>query len=333
MQYAALKSIEYYLPETVLTNEDLAKQFPEFPADKILGKTGIRQRHVAAVDEQSSDMAFKVAKKLLDTQVIAPEQIDFLLFCTQTPDYLLPTSACMLQTRLGLPTSTGAIDFNLGCSGYVYGLSLAKALIESGQAKNVLLLTADNYTKLLEREDKSVRTIFGDAATASLVSAVETDLPCISPTVYGTDGRGAENLIVKGRGMRCHMDATVDPFLRMHGPKIFEFTLDVVPRLLKDILSRNNLCMENMDLFVFHQANAYMLEHLRKKLNIPRDKFLVTMDFCGNTVSSTIPIALKEAEKRNILSTLKHVVLVGFGVGYSWAGNIIDCTKIIGKGF
>ncbi len=328
MLVAAIKAVEYYLPEQMLTNENLEALFPEFPADKIFAKTGIRQRHIAAVEEQSSDMAVKAAQKLFSGKQVSAAQIDFVLFCTQTPDYLLPTSACLIQMKLGLPHSVGALDFNLGCSGYVYGISLAKALIESGQAKNVLLLTADSYTKLIEPSDKSVRSIFGDGASATWMVAIEADTPLISPAVYGSDGTGANNLCVLGRSMKNYTDVTADPFLRMNGPNIFSFALDVVPKLVHDVLIKEGLSLEDIELFVFHQANAYMLTHLRKKLSIPQERFFVAMDFCGNTVSSTIPIALKEAQKKGVLKGLHRVLIVGFGVGYSWAASIIDVSNI-----
>lgn len=325
MQKAFIRAIEYYLPEAVLDNDVLALEFPEFPAAKILEKTGIKERHIAAPNEYASDMAIKAAQRLFESRVVSPEQIDFLLFCTQTPDYLLPTSACLIQDRLGLLKTTGALDFNLGCSGYVYGLSLAKALIESNQARNILLLTGDTYTKLIDPTDKTVKTIFGDGASATLIISREVNATGISSAALGTDGSGGDNLCMKSQGLRKVVGQ--DSFLRMQGPKIFEFTLDVVPKVIDDALLKAALRFEDIELFVFHQANAYMLEHLRKKLNIPHEKFWVAMAFCGNTVSSAMPIALKEAQKAGILTGKNKVMLVGFGVGYSWAANIVNFNQ------
>lgn len=324
---AHIKAIDYYLPELILDNTQLALQFPEYSAEKIFKKTGIQERHIAAPDECASDMAIKAAEKLFQSGAVSKDHIDVLLFCTQTPDFLLPTTACIIQEKLGLATTVGALDVNLGCSGYVYGLSLAKGLIESGQAQNVLLLTADTYTKLLEDTDKSVRTIFGDGAAATLIASIESENHYIAATAYGTDGRGAENLCTLGRGMR-DFNHVADPYLRMRGPKIFEFTLEVVPDIINVALKKAGLAFADIELFVFHQANAYMLEHLRKKINIPQEKFWVAMEFCGNTVSATIPIALKEAQKQGILAHKQKVMLVGFGVGYSWAATVVDLTAI-----
>jgi len=328
MQKACIHAIEYYLPEAILDNATLAKKFPEFSAEKILAKTGIQTRHVSADDEFASDMAVQAATKLFQSEVITKEQIDFVIFCTQTPDYLLPTSACLIQEQLELEQTAGALDINLGCSGYVYGLSVAKGLIESGQAKNILFLTGDTYTKLIEPNDKSVKTIFGDAASATLISAVDSEKDLISKTAYGSNGAGAKNLCVLGQGIRSRNEKDADPFLRMQGPKIFEFTLEVVPQALEQVLQKAGEAFSEIDLFVLHQANAYMLEHLRKKLNIPREKFWVAMDFCGNTVSSTIPIALKEAQKHGVLKGRTKVMLIGFGVGYSWGATIVNLSNL-----
>ena len=203
MQQASISAIEYYLPDAVVSTSDLAAQFPEWSVEKIDRKTGIERRHIAAADQCSSDLAFEAASKLFASGKYSPESVDFILLCTQSPDYFLPTTACILQNRLGIPTTAGALDFNLGCSGFVYGLGLAQGLVSSGQASNVLLLTAETYTKFVHERDRSVRTIFGDAAAATLITAVEADRPYMGPFLYGTDGRGAENLIVKTGGMRC----------------------------------------------------------------------------------------------------------------------------------
>jgi 3-oxoacyl-[acyl-carrier-protein] synthase-3 len=240
-----------------------------------------------------------------------------------------------MQHRLGIPQTAGALDFNLGCSGFVYGLGLAKGLIESGQARNVLLITAETYSKFLHPLDKSVRTLFGDAAAATLIQAVDGDQPAIGPMVYGTDGSGAQNLIVPVGGMRERM-ATKKPLtedengnlrspddLYMNGPEIFAFTIRTVPHAFRTLLEKADLTADQVDLFAFHQANQYMLEHLRKKLKIPQEKFIIAMRDCGNTVSATIPIALKHAAIDGRLRTGSRVMLIGFGVGYSWGACMI----------
>lgn len=326
---AFIKNISYYLPEKILSNELIHEEFPEWDIHKISSKTGINSRHISAVDEFTSDMAFEAASKLFSEHNIDKSKIDFLLLCTQSPDYFLPTTACILQDKLGLKTTVGALDFNLGCSGYVYGLSLAKGLIAGGMANNILLITSETYSKFIHPKDKSNKTIFGDAAAATLISS-EDGLFEIGDFIFGTDGSGAGNLIVKNGGIRNKVQDNVDVVdeydnvrndnnLYMNGSEIFNFTSESVPNLTKAILDKTSLTIETVDLFIFHQANKYMLNHLRKKIGIPDDKFFIAMEHCGNTVSSTIPIAMSEALTTNRFASCKNIILSGFGVGYSWA--------------
>jgi 3-oxoacyl-[acyl-carrier-protein] synthase-3 len=329
---AFIKGISCYLPEKVLTNEDLLRDFPEWSIDKVASKIGIAERHIAADDETSSDMAVSAAEILFKEYNIDRKSIDFVLLCTQSPDYFLPASSCLIQNRLGLRTDIGALDFNQGCSGFVYGLSLAKGLLIAGIAKNILLITSETYTKYVHPRDKGNRTIFGDAAAATLISG--KGFAEIMEFSLGTDGRGAENLIVKTGGIRnrdmkndLSFDEGGNPVcsdnLFMKGTEIFNFTLETVPDLVARTLTVNNLKQEEIDLFVLHQANRYMLEFLRKKLKIEPEKFYYYMEKVGNTVSSTIPIALKAALLDGTIHTAENIMIAGFGVGYSWGGTII----------
>ena len=332
-----IKAISYYLPEGKLTNEEIHSEFPEWDINKISSKTGINTRRISAKNEFTSDMALQAANELFVENNIDKNSIDFLLLCTQSPDYFLPTTACILQDKLGLKTTIGALDFNLGCSGYVYGLGLAKGLITAGLANNVLLITSETYSKFIHPKDKSNKTIFGDAAAATLISG-DSGLFEIGDFVFGTDGSGAENLIVKNGGLRnFHENGTdvIDEYgnvrndnnLFMNGSEIFNFTSESVPLLTNQLLNKIKLSLEEVDLFIFHQANRYMLNHLRKKIGIPEDKFFISMDFCGNTVSSTIPIAISDALKQGKFENVLHCVLEGFGVGYSWGSCNITKVK------
>jgi 3-oxoacyl-[acyl-carrier-protein] synthase-3 len=331
---AYLKAISYVLPNEVLGNDQLNTLFPEWSVDKISSKTGIYERRLADKDTFSSDLGIMAARRLFAEHNISPNDIDYILFCTQSPDYFLPTTACLVQSALGIPTSAGAVDYNLGCSGFVYGLGIAKGLICAEEATNVLLITAETYSKFINPKDKSNRTIFGDAAAATLIS-VEAGGAEIGKGSLGTDGRGAENLIVK-RGALRHPKLTTgaktendeygnihdENFLYMNGTEIFNFTSEMVPALVKNTLTRNGLEFSDIELFVFHQANKFMLNHLRKKLGIPEEKFYYFLEKCGNTVSSTIPIALSEAMKEGKANG--KVLVAGFGVGYSWAGTVLN---------
>lgn len=331
---AYIKDIAYYLPERVVTNKELVKEFPEWSVDKIADKVGVIERHVALPDETATDMAVLAAEALFARGEVQKSEIDFVLLCTQSPDYFLPSSACIIQNKLGLPTSCGALDFNLGCSGYEYGLALAKGLILSSVSKNVLLLTAETYNKYLHPRDKGNRTIFGDGATATVVS---TDgFAEIGQFNLGTDGSGAKDLIVKtgaSRQPNKSDDLTFDEggnprssdYLFMDGSEIFMFTLVKVPKMIKAVLAANDLLKEDIDLFVLHQANKYMLDHLRNKLKIDEDKFFVNIANVGNTVSSTVPIALCDARDASKLKG--NVLLAGFGVGLSWGATIIRCNS------
>ncbi|MBF4470292.1 ketoacyl-ACP synthase III [Flavobacterium sp. HJJ] len=328
-----IKAISYYLPQFELNNFIIEKSFPEWSIDKIAKKTGISSRYIAATDETSGDMAIKAAEKLFEEHNIDKLSIDYLILCTQSPDYFLPTTACVIQEKLGLKTSIGAFDMNLGCSGYMYGLGLAKGLIFSGQANNILFITSETYSKFIHPQDKSNKTIFGDAAAATLISS-EDGFAEIGNFEYGTDGKGANNLIVKNgamRNLKNNNEAIQDEFgnylsddyLFMNGSEIFSFTLASVPKLIDNTIQKNNLLKENINLFVLHQANMFMLESLRKKCKIENEKFYIHIDNCGNTVSSTIPIALYHAQNEKLLKKSSNILLAGFGVGYSWGGTII----------
>ncbi len=337
MASAKLVAISYWLPEEKLTNADINLEHPEWSADKISGKTGILERKIAG-DLCVSDMACNAAGKLFNEHKIDKCVIDFILLCTQSPDYFLPTTACIVQSKLGISTSAGALDFNLGCSGYVYGLGLAKGLIESGSAKNVLLITSETYSKFIHPEDKSNKTIFGDAAAATLISE-EADGLEIGSFIYGTDGMGAENLIVMNGGLRNRAATGTDirndedefvrndDYLYMNGQEIFKFTSANVPKLVNQVLEKSGFSISDVDLYIFHQANKYMLDFVRKKIKIDEEKFFYFLENCGNTVSSTIPIALNEALNQKKINSSSTVLLAGFGVGYSWAGCILGKVK------
>lgn len=332
--YAQLTAVAYHLPQAILTNAALEQEFSDWPAQKILDKTGIAQRHIAAPDETASDLAFHAAENLFATHDIARADIDFLILCTQAPDYLLPSSACVLQQRLGLPTSCGALDINLGCSGYVYALAMAKGLVESGIRKKVLLLTADTYSKYINARDRSVRTLFGDGAAASVIAGGAPE-QALGPFVMGTDGSGANNLIVPAGGMRTARSAVTasetedasgnwrsQDDLFMDGAQIVQFTLSAVPRTMQELLAAAGKTLDDIDHVIFHQANKFMLDALRRKIRIPEDKFVIEIDTVGNTVSSTIPIAIARARASGRIRPGDTALLLGFGVGYSWAGTL-----------
>lgn len=329
--YTEIKDIEYYLPKKRFTNDDLKSVFPEIEIDKV-EKIGIKSRFISSDNETSVDLACAAAEKLFER--FDRTKIDFILFCTQTPDYILPTSSCIIQTRLGLRNNIGALDFNLGCSGYIYGLSIARGLVESCIASNVLFLTGETYSKLINEKDRGNRSIFGDAGTATVISGSKTKK--ILDFELGTDGGGNGNLIVKNGAFRNRNNAIselksygtnnsyTDDDLYMNGPEIFNFTIANIPKLFYQTLEKNNVNVDDLDYVVFHQANKFMLEYLRKKVKVPKDRFYVNLEEVGNTVSNTIPIALKNLIEEEKVQKGSKILLCGFGVGYSWGATIIN---------
>lgn len=328
MKYAEILAIEYYLPDKIESNHDISIQFPEWNIEKTEARIGITERHHAALIETAGDLAFHAAQKLFASGQCDKNKIDYIILCTQSPDYILPPTACILQDRLQLKNSIGAFDFNLGSSGYIYGLSIAKGLIESGQACHVLLLTADTYSKYIHPQDSSTRPIFGDGASATYIAGSDLASPAIFSPQLGTDGSGHKNLIIAQGGLRSPIvDSSFDNrnrFLYMDGLEVFNFTLSAVPALVEKSLQAVGKCLEEIDYFIFHQPNQYMLEHLRDKIGIPKEKFCIDLRHYGNTVSSTIPIALSNAIYEKRVEPGDNVLLVGFGVGYSWGSIFVS---------
>ena len=327
MKFAEIGPIAVHLPEKVETNDDLQAEFPNWDLELIHSKTGIARRHIAAPGECASDLGVAAAEKLFHRHDIDRESIDFLLFCTQSPDYPLPTTSCLMQQRLGLRNSCGAIDFNQGCSGFVYGLSLADGLIRSGAARRILFITAETYTKYIHPSDRSLRTIFGDGAAATLIEAA--DEPSLDSFQFGTDGTGADTLLVAKGGARP-IDCAHKPRHRqrwpsdlyMDGPTLILFTMESIPPLVEQILKDSKLSRDGVDLYLFHQATFKMLDELRKRLNLPEERMPIDMEDYGNTVSSTIPILIDDLRRDGRLKPGMRNMLVGFGVGWSWAGCV-----------
>ena len=319
-----LSAIAYHLPAFVETNKLLKEDNPDWDIPKIFDKTGIDTRYISGKGETAVDLAFEAgAKLLLDTSVDI-EEIDLLILVTQSPDYVLPSSACILQARLGLSKSCMAFDINLGCSGFVYALSIAGGLIETGVATKGIILCADTYSKYIAKNDRTCRPIFSDGAAAIFVERSETD--DIGPFDFGTDGSGFDKLIVKGSGSRegCLADEESYGNLEMHGSNVFLFTMSVVPKSIKSLLKRTSKTLEDIDLIVFHQASKLVINNIIKKLSLNEDKVFINYDSIGNTVSATIPIALKDASEQGRLKNGDTVMVVGFGVGLSWGTALIN---------
>jgi len=327
VNYAAIGPTEVYLPDNVETNTQLQAEFPKWDMELIYSKTGIAQRHIVAPEQCASDLGVEAARRLFDRHQIDPASIDFLLFCTQTPDYPLPTTACLVQDRLGIPTSAGALDYNLGCSGFVYGLGLADGLIRAESAERVLLVTAETYSKYIHVTDRSLRTIFGDGAAATLVQV--SNEPTINGIRFGTDGSGADTLIVSRGGARSEKLAHKPRHrqrwpskLYMDGPSLLTFTVARIPELVDAILDSAGLRRDEVDLYLMHQGTRKMLEQLQESLGVDEQRLPIVLEHCGNTVSSTLPLMIHELRQQERLKPGMRNVLAGFGVGWSWAGCV-----------
>ena len=237
----------------------------------------------------------------------------------------MPTTACLVQDRLGLSTHCGALDFNLGCSGFVYGLSLAQGLVASGLSKRILLVPAETYSKYINHDDRSLRTIFSDAAAATLIEA--SNEPCLTGFEFGTDGSGADTLIVGDGGARCKQDAIAPRHrkrwssrLYMDGPSLMSFTIGAIPQLVRDMVGKADIKLSEINHFLMHQATRKMLEHLQVALGVNDEKLPIRLQDRGNTVSSTLPILIHDLRNEGAILPGSQNVLVGFGVGWSWAG-------------
>lgn len=328
---AYIKAISCYTPPVSVTNEELQEQLKNCDVTKTAKGVGVLSRHIASEDMTAGDMATEAAKQLFEEYNINKDDVDFVILATQSPDHFLPPTACIIQNKLGIPTTAGAFDFDLGCSGYVYGLAIAGSFVDSGLAKNVLLLTGDTITRFIHPDDNN-RVLFGEAASATIIS--NDGFAEIGKFEKGSDGSGADCLIVKNKAAR-HLETTGveqtdaegnirrDDYFYMDGSTVFNFTVERVPLLVKNTLAVNELTEEDIDFYVFHQANKFMLNTIRKVCRLPKDKFYVNLETTGNTTSTTVPLGLKDCLTNNVFNSGDKILVAGFGVGLSWAGTIL----------
>lgn len=335
-KYAAIRAVSTYLPEAVETNANWEKKFTD--------KLGINTRHLSKKDEVSSDLCVKAAENLFDEYGVERHDIDYLVVCVLHPDYPMPPTSCIVQDKLKLKTSVAAVDIDMGCSGYVYGLSVVKGLVESGVAENVLFITTTVITKFINQKDNVMRPLFGDGATATLISKVESDKPLIHSFVFGTDGSRYDKLYIPAGGSKNVPTLTKDVLdieadgnvhsnyeWHMDGSAISFFTLRTVPALVEDVLKKANLKREDIDYYIFHQANKFMMEHVQKKCHLEGMAFYNDISETGNTVAGSVPLGIDYVLREKNSDELKNVMLAGFGVGLSWAGCIADLTQMMKK--
>lgn len=320
VEHVSLRGVVSASPKQEVRNEDLSDRFDAALIEEICKMTGVRSRRIATENQTTADLAEAAARDLVAALSWELDSVDAIVFVSQTPDYRLPATACALQSRLNLGTHCAAFDVNLGCSGYVYGLWLASKLIDGHSVRRVLLLAGDTSSKLVNPEDRATALLFGDAASAT---ALEFD-PAAAPTWYvlGSDGRGEKNLIIPKNTYRtaCAPDeklADANPdYLYMNGPEVFNFTIRSVPMMVNAVLESSGRTIDSINYAFFHQANAFMLKHIAKKLKLASEKFPLNIDRFGNTSSASIPLLVTTMEG-NVPKG--DVVMAGFGVGYSWA--------------
>jgi len=335
--FARIKAVSSYLPEKIEKNSD-------FVNDRFIEKLGIIDRPIADDDEAASDLALKAAENLFDEYDIDRNETDFILLCTQQPDYLMPNTAPYLQHRLGLSKNVGAVDISLGCSGYVYGLAVAKGLIETGLSKKLLFITSSIYSKFISKKDTVVRPVFGDGATATWIEGVDEESENIRAFVFGSDGSGYDKLYIPVGGSRNLSRNTPEVFyynenqkqrsnydVYMDGMAITHFTFREVPPLVEGVLSAAKISRADLDYCIFHQANHFMLEKVRKKSDLEKVHFFNEITHTGNLISGSIPYAMEQVINSVDVKNLHNVLLAGFGVGLSWAGCLVDLSGVLQK--
>ena len=306
-----ITGIEYVLGKNKESLEDLGKINPDWMIEKLKDKTGIHSRHTLGVNETEKSLVIEASKNLFER--VNPDDIDGIIHVSQSPFSRLPTSACLIQDILNLPKNMMAFDLIQGCSGFVYGLSVASAMIYQQGLKKVLIICADTYTNYIPKNDRTNRPIFSDGAAAAILESSGDG--SIGPFSFFTDGSGGDLLALKENNGKEQ--------LFMDGKKVFQFSLREVPKAFNELLIKANLKQEDIDLFIFHQASAVILRQLKSKLNIPDEKWFQNIKDMGNTVSATIPIAIKQAKDSGQFKPKMNVMLMGFGVGLSVAGCIV----------
>lgn len=331
-----IKSIEYYLPETILTNEVLQKENPNWDIDGVVRKSGVHQRRIAKEGETALDLSIKACDCLFNKKGNDKGDIDGIIYCTQSPDYIMPANSFLLHKYLDLSDDVFAYDFNHACTGYIYSLAMAHAFISSGIARQILLVNADTYSKYINNRDRSTRVLFGDGAAVTIMKKSDKRRGIIDLEL-ASSGKNYDIFYIPAGGMRMpkssetskeninergNIRSKEDIF--MDGMRVWAFINSGVPRQIDQLLKRNNLMKSDIDLFVFHQASQMTLESLIKILKLDREKVFINMRNIGNTVSASIPIAIKDAIVQGKIKNGQTILLAGFGVGMSYGTILLE---------
>lgn len=311
------------VPQKIVSNYDLATTYGEVEVKKLISSIGVHERRVSGDAITSADLCLDAARNLIQSNKVAASDIQAVIFVSQTPEYQLPATACVLQNKLQLPNTALAFDINMGCSGYVYGLQVAASLVNSG-LKHVLLLVGDTISKIVKPGDRSTELLFGDAGTATLVSSLHLSKMTFS---LGTDGSGYQHIIAKEPILNNRLTGRADnySFLEMNGGEVFSFTLKTVPKLIRGFLSELALEPDMIDNCFYHQANHFMIKHLSKKSKFSENQVPISIDRYGNTSGASIPVTICASPRESYASTL----FVGFGVGLSWGAVYCDLSSTL----
>ena len=309
-----ISCINYALPKKKISIKKVCKS-NNWPYERVVASTGIKYKYVSNKNETALNLAISACKKLK----IKKNDIDALIYVTQSPEYLLPTTACILQDKLNLRKDILAYDINQGCSGFVYGLFTGYSFLKYKEIKNILLICSDTYTKYIKKGNQSCETIFSDGASAMILKKNSFKK---SNFKFATDGSGFKDLIVKNSATNYKINSF--PELFMDGKKVLMFTMSNIPSFILNFLKKNKLKINQIKYFVFHQASKVVIDNLVRKMNLPKKKVFCNYENIGNTVSSTIPIALFDLILKKKIKRGDKLLLCGFGVGYSMAASILD---------
>jgi len=325
--HASLLDIEYFLPDTIESNFLLDKLYPEWNIHRTEERTGVQRRHIAKVGETAHDLALQATRNFFDRHPMLRERIDAIITCTQSPDYAIPSNSFLLQRDLNLKHDILAFDYNLACSGYIYGLFMAKSFINSGYVKNVLLVTADTYSKYINQNDRSTRILFGDGATASwigdpILNKIEPLITNFDDFIFSSEGKNWDKFTIKigaSRNPISNENLIHHNKISMNGIQVINFLNHRVIPQVKDLIARNKLEVDEIDQFFLHQASLLAINSFRNKLKISPDKSFSNIENIGNTVSSSLPILIKDYFSKHTIQKDGKLILCGFGAGLSAA--------------
>lgn len=322
MKNAKMIGFGLYTPKNLVENERL-QEFLETSDEWIRTRTGIERRYIS-LDENTSDLAVEASKKALSQARLSAEEIDLIIVATVTPDNFTPSTACIVQDKLGAKNAW-AFDINAACTGFIYALKLGRSLIRSGEANNALIIGAETLSKALNWKDRGSCVLFGDGAGATVLTSTEEDcgIKCVN---VKSDGSKGDSLVIQGLPLNSPFKdgrEVSENYINMNGREIFKFATKVMEESIVEILEKENIKIEDIEAIIPHQANLRIIDYVVKRLGIPREKFITNLQNYGNTSGASIPIALCESIDEGNLKKGDNIIMVGFGGGLTWGAALI----------